>query len=118
MALTSTQQNKIMQLLGYGGKILQVGSVIYNQILNDRLTDLPTDTENQTILFLASVAVLEAQMLQAPARLAASSVDDLKMNLAELEMLRSERRRIAKEMAAHLDIPYQGGGGSNVTVRC
>ena len=114
MALTSQEQNKVVQLLGYGGKILQAGSVIYNKILNDRLTQLPPDSEDLVRSYLGQVAVIETQMNQAPARLAASKVQDLEMNHRELTMLRSERKRIAREIADHLDIPYRSRSGMNV----
>lgn len=117
MALTSQEQNKVVQLLGYGGKILQAGSVIYNKILNDRLHQLPPDTENLVRTYLGSISTIETQIAQAPARLAASKVQDLEMNHKELQMLRSERRKIAKELAAHLDIPYVGINGMNVGMR-
>lgn len=116
MALTSQQQNKIVQLLGYGGKVLQAGSVIYDKVMNDRLHNLPPDTENEVVAYLAQVAVIETQMNQAPARLAAKEVQDLKMNLEELQMLRAERKRIAREISALVDIPYIASGGVNVGV--
>lgn len=116
MALTSQEQNKVVQLLGYGGKILQAGSVIYNKILNDRLHTLPPDTENLVRSYLGQVAAIESQLFAAPARLAAKEVGDLKMNLEELQMLRAERKKLAREIAAHLDIPYVGINGPNVGV--
>ena len=115
--LTAAQQNKIVQLLGYGGKALQAGSVIYDKIMNDRLHQLPPATEELVIMYLSQIAAIEGQMNAAPARLAAKEVKDLKMNLSELEMLRRERKKIAREIAAVLDIPYVGVGGPNVSVR-
>lgn len=116
MALSSQEQNKVVQLLGYGGKIVQAGSVIYNKILNDRLSQLPVDTESLVRSYLTQIYALEAQMNAAPARLAAREVDGVKINLEELPMLRKERRKIAREIASVLDIPYQGPGGANVSV--
>lgn len=115
--LSPAEQAKIIQLLGYGGKTIQAGSVIYNKILNDRMHQLPPDSETIIRGYLASVAVIEGQMTQAPARLAAASVDDVKMNLDELPMLRRERKRIGREIAAFLDIPYMGIGSANVGIR-
>lgn len=116
MALSSKEQNKIVQLLGYGGKILQAGSVIYNKILNDRLQSLPQDTENILRDYLERVYAIEKIMNCAPTRLSAMSVDDIKLNNNELSDLRKERKKIAREIAAHVDIPYIGVNGSNVTV--
>lgn len=111
MALTSTQQNKILYLLGYGGKTLQSGSVIYNKILADRLTALPTDTETLVVALLASITSMETRITAAPDRLAATQIDDIKLNRDELSMLRTEKKRIAKEIAVHLDIPYLVSSG-------
>ena len=116
MPLSSQEQNKVIQLLGYGGTTIQAGSVIYNKVLNDRLHQLPPDTEVLIRSYLASITGIETQMTDAQPRLAASKVQDLEMNLRELQMLRAERKKIAREIAAHLDIPYQGVGGVNVGV--
>lgn len=112
MALTSTEQNKIMQLLGYGGKTLQPGSVIYNKIVNDRLTTLPADTELVTRTYLAQVIAIESQMNMAIGRLSAEKVADITLNRNELSDLRAERRKISREMAVHLDIPYLGASAN------
>ncbi len=116
MALTSQHQNKIMQLLGYGGKAIQAGSVIYDKVMNDRLHQLPNDTENLVESYLDNVYAIEKKMTAATSRLAAEKVDDITTNLHELQMLRAERKKIAKEISQHLDIPYMGTG-SNISVR-
>lgn len=116
MALTSQQQNKIVQLLGYGGKVIQAGSVIYDKVMNDRLHNLPPDTESLVVSYLASISAIETKIAQAPARLAAKQIDGLTMNLEELSMLRSERKKIAREISAILDIPYVANNGINSSV--
>lgn len=116
MALSSLQQNKIVQLLGYGGKTIQVGSVIYNKIINDRLQSVPPDTESLVLDYLDSVQAIETQLLKAQKRLIAEKVGDIVLNKDELPDLRRERKRIVREMAALLDIPYQGPNGVNVSV--
>lgn len=109
MALTSPEKNKIVQLLGYGGKILQPGSVIFNKILNDRLDQLPVDTEDLVrSYYLCSIQKIETQVYSAPTRLMAKKVGDIDINNRELEQLRGERKKLIREMAQHLDIPYVG----------
>lgn len=110
MALTSTEKNKIVQLLGYTGKTLQPGSVIYNKILNDRLDNMLQDSEDLVRSYLAQIAALEAQIFSAPARLQAEKIDGIVVNRRELEDLRKERKKIAREIADHVDIPYMGRG--------
>ena len=116
MALTAAEQNKVVQLLGYGAKSIQAGSVIYDKVMNDRLHQLPPDAEIMVRSYLTSIYTIEGQIAAAPARLAAKEVDGLKMNLQELEMLRKERKKIAREIAAVVDIPYVGVNGPNVGV--
>lgn len=116
MALTGSQMIKIVQLLGYGAKSIQAGSVIYDKVMNDRLHNLPPESETLIVSYLTSVHAIECQMAQAPARLAAEKVSDITMNRRELEDLRRERKRIAREIAELVDIPYIGIGGVNVSV--
>lgn len=113
MALETKEQTKIIQLLGYGGKTIQVGSVIYNKILNDRLNQLTPDSEEIVRGFLTSITAIECRIAAAPGRLAASAVDGIKMNMDELVMLRAERRRISREIATFLDVPFMAPGGAN-----
>jgi len=112
MALSPKEQQKVTQLLGYGGKTIQAGSVIYNKILNDRLNQLPPDTEEFVREWIEQVYVIEQQMKCAPTRLSTSKVQDIELNAHELPMLRSERKRIARELAAALDVPYMGSGAN------
>jgi len=114
--LTSSEQNKIVQLLGYGGKVIQAGSVIYDKVMNDRLHQLPPDTETLVRTYLAQVAAIETQMNVAINRLTAEKVDTITLNRRELEDLRRERKKIAREIAAHVDIPYIGNSGGSVSV--
>ena len=116
MALSPKEQSKIVQILGYGGKVIQVGSVLYDKIMNDRLNRLPPDAEDLVRGFITQILAIEVQMSAAPARLAASKVGDIETNHRELSMLRAERRRIGREMADFLDIPNQMSGGANVSV--
>jgi hypothetical protein len=112
--LSSAEQVKVVQLLGYGAKVVQAGSVIYDKVMNDRLASMLPEEETLTRQYLAQIAVLEGIINAAPARLAASAIDGLKMNHEEIGQLRSERRKQAKELATVLDIPYIMPGGRNV----
>ncbi len=116
MALSPAEQSKVIQIIGYGGKTIQVGSVIYNKILNDRLNQLPPATEEIVRGYMAQIATIECQMNAAPARLAATKIGDIETNHEELVQLRAERRRIGREVAQFLDIPYSMIGGANINV--
>lgn len=116
MALTTAQQNKVVQLLGYGGKTLDPGSVIYDKVLADRLLNLNPDTEALAVAYLAQITVIETQLAQAPARVIAEKVGDITINKDEIARLRRERKVIAREVSALLDIPYIARGGANVSM--
>jgi hypothetical protein len=117
MALTPKEQSKVVQILGYGGKSIQVGSVIYDKIMNDRLAHLTPDGEELVREYIGKILRIEKHMDAAVCRLSASEVNDIKLNSDELPQLRSERRKIAREVANFLDIPFQMVGGVNVSVR-
>lgn len=116
MALTGSQMIKIVQLLGYGAKSIQAGSVIYDKVMNDRLHNLPPESETLITAYLTQVAAIECQMNVAPTRLSTEKLQDITLNRRELEDLRRERKRIAREIADLIDIPYIGPGGMNVRV--
>lgn len=114
--LSTAQQNKIVQLLGYGGKSLDVGSVLYDSVLANRLLNLNADAEALVVGYLNTIAALETQIAAAPTRLIASQVADIKINLDEIEKLRRERKRQTRELAALIDIPYIGPNGNNINL--
>jgi hypothetical protein len=116
MALSSAQQNKIVQLLGYPGKTLDAGSVVYDKVLADRLTGLNTDAEALVVVYLNSIADIEDQMSAAPARFISKKVGDIELNNDEMRLLRKERRRQIRELAQLVNIDALGMSGANVMV--
>lgn len=116
MPLTNAQKNKVLQLLGYPGKSLDVGSVLYDKVLSDRLDSLSADTESLVVSLLGNITTLETQISAAPARFIAEGVGDIKLNKEEIEKLRKERKIVAREIGVVLDIPMRSGGGVNIPV--
>lgn len=116
MALTSAQKAKVLQLLGYPGGSIDSTSVLYDKILTDRLTLITADTETLVVGYLTSIAALETQISQAPARAISLQVGDIRINPDELAKLRTERKIQAREMSDLLNIPKRGGGGISVVV--
>lgn len=116
MALTSLQKMKVVQLLGYGAKTLQEGSVIYNKVLCDRLENLPVDAETLVTEYLAKVEQNEDQIAAATSRMSVVQIDDIKLSDSEAMSVRGERKRWAKELSLLLDIPLKGGSSNMVSV--
>lgn len=90
--------------------------MIYNKILNDRLTNVPTDSETLIRSYLTQITAIETQLNISIQRMTAEKVGDITVNLRESEQLRSERKKIAREIAAHIDIPYQGASANGSVV--
>ncbi len=84
--------------------------------MNDRLHQLQPGAEAIVIQDLTQIAAIECQMNVAITRLTAEKVSDITLNRRELEDLRRERKRIAREIADLVDIPYIGRGGNNISV--
>lgn len=119
MALSAAQKNKILQLLGYPGKSIDVGSVLYDKVLSDRLEDLTTDTELLVVGMLDNIDAIETQMAKAPKRFIAEQVSDIKLNIHEIEKLRKERKLISRELGVLVDIPMLSSGtGMMIPVVC
>lgn len=110
MPLSAAEQTKVVQLLGYAGKSIQAGSVVYDKVMNDRLHNLPPESEEIVRNYLGRIIKIEKIMEDAPLRLSTTKVDNLELNHRELEMLRAERKKISREIADLVDIPYQGRG--------
>ena len=117
MALTNGQKNKILYWLGYPGKSLDVGSVLYDKVLSDRLVSLNADTEALVKVLMDKIAALDEKMEQAQCRMATESVGDIKLNSNnEIHLLKGERKRLIKELSVHLDIPYRGSSNQSQVV--
>ncbi len=114
MALTSLEKTKIIQLLGYGAKTIQVGSVIFNKVLNDRLDNIPDDAETIVREYLAKIEKNEDQIASETARMGVIQIDDIKLTDSGALSVRGERKRWSKELALFLDIPMSGGGSGNM----
>lgn len=116
MALTDSQKHKVIYYLGWSGLTLVVGSTQYNTIVNNRLTDLNSHIELIVLGILERLESLDAKLAAAACRLSASEVQDIVLNPDEIRMLRSERKRLIRELSDHLDIPIEKSGGVNVGV--
>lgn len=94
------------------------GSSQYNSVVNDRLTGASESTEisNQVIELLDCLEGIDEKLKKAQCRLAAKSVDKITMNADEIRWLRSERRRVIRELSDLLDVPIEKSSGRNVAV--
>jgi flagellar hook-associated protein FlgK len=65
--------------------------------------------EELILSYLDGINCIEIQIASAPKRLLVKKVGDIELNNQELEDLRSERKRMIKELSNLIDIPIVGG---------
>lgn len=116
MALTATEKHGVVKLLGLPGSVLTTTSPSYSSIVAGRLTNLDTDTEASVRDYLTRIATLDLALDAARSRAAAKSIGDIVLNENEIPMLRADRRRLIRELAGLLDLPYWGTPGTSVIV--
>ena len=119
MALTAKQRAKVVFYLGWSGLTLVAGSSQFNSVVNDRLDGAAADLEISRIVkdLLDCLIALDEKLKKAQCRVSTSKVDDIKINPEEIERLRSERSRLVRELADHLDIPITKSSSRNVSIR-
>lgn len=118
MALTDAQKHKVVFVLGWSGLTIVANSTQYNSVVVDRLSNLNAEIEKIVKGILARIDSLDLKLDAAACRLSASEVQDIVLNPEEIRMLRSERKRLIRELSDHLDIPIEKSGGVNIGVVC
>jgi len=118
MSLSQREKSKVIFYLGWSGLTIVEGSTHFNSVVNDRIS-----VDNDEICRIAKIMIgklekCDEQLDAAKCRLAASSVDGVKMNQHEISQLKKERLRCIRELSDHLDIPITKSGGMNRSVVC
>ncbi len=116
MALSDKDKHKVVFYLGWSGLTIVTGSTQYNSVVNNRLAGLNVYIENTVKGLLARLETLDTRLDEAACRLSASEVDGITLNPDEILKLKSERKRLIRELSDHLDIPIEKSGGMNVGI--
>lgn len=116
MALSDKDKHRVIFYLGWSGLTIVTGSSQYNSVVNDRLGVVNVQIESLTKGILSRLEMLDTKLEAAACRLAASKVDGIELNEDEIYKLRSERKRLIRELSDHLDIPIEKSGGVNIGV--
>lgn len=116
MALSDKDKHRVIFYLGWSGLTIVAGSSQYNSVVNDRLGVVNVQIESLTKGILARLESLDTKLESAACRLSASEVDGIVLNEDEIYKLRSERKRLIRELSDHLDIPIEKSGGVNIGV--
>lgn len=116
MALDTEQKHNILFHLGHSAKSIIVGSTDFSQILLDRMNNLNDDVETIIDRLLTDLDAVRDKMIAGQDIVKAKRVGDIELNNNEINVLRGEYRRLGRELSELLDIPYNRGGGRNVSV--
>jgi hypothetical protein len=118
MALTAQEKHDTIRLLGWTAKVLEVNSLDYNTIVNDRLNTIPVEGEESLRLLLIRLVGLDAKLDKALCRVSTLEIGDIKLNPEEIRLLRNERRRLIKELSELTGIAFVSMIGSNSVSVC
>ncbi len=117
MALSLEIKNEILFLLGYPAKTIIDGSNLYNSIVADRLTDLDTFTEDRVESMLKDINAVRTNLTALKDQGKLKQVGDIVFNTENNDRtVKSEYKRLLKELARYLDIPLRGS--SNMVSVC
>lgn len=109
---SEAQKVDILYYLGWPARSLDKTSSTYRSILADRLNNVNNSAiETKAIEMVNRLKTIETRLDGASARVVAIQVDDIKLNPNEIQGLRSERRRLVRQLGAFLEIPVCEQGG-------
>ena len=104
MALTDTQKQKILRYMGWSQDYIQENNRLYSAHITNRLNTITPETEADVVALLDRCIGIDAQLVEATAKLTISSIGNVRLNREEISMLRAERKRIIDEISTSLDI--------------
>jgi hypothetical protein len=109
MALSLEQKHEILFLLCYPAKTIIVGSTSFNSVVNDRLEDLDSFTQDRVESILLEINDARSKLLALQDQGKLKQVGDIHFNVDNNDRtLKSDYGRLLKELACYLDIPRRG----------
>lgn len=113
MSFTSGQKHQIAHALCYPGSIIQVGSVNYNSVFNDRITGCTAETEATAIAILAKIDAIELKLESSPTKSNVKRIDDIELDTSMSDrLINKESQRLRNRLSQLLDIPNNCKGSS------
>jgi len=116
MAFTDIQKMKIVTYLGWPAKTLIESSTHYNTLITDRLENLTPEAEKLAKDYLVRIDETEDKLSGSINRAGIKRVGDIEFFGTQMDHLRGERRRLLRELAELLSIPFIKKGGTMVGV--
>lgn len=117
MALSLETKHEIIFLLGYPAKTIIEDSNLYNSIINDRLTDIDSFTQDRVETLLGEIDKVRLGLTALQSQGKLKQVGDIVFNVDNNDRtVKSEYKRLLKELASYLDIPLRSAGGNIIGV--
>ena len=118
MALSDSRKMKIVTLLGWPGKTLVQSSTHYNSLVNDRLENLTPEIESLVKGMLTKIDDIDTKLNSSLGKAGLRRVGDIEFygDGQSFSDLKTERKRLLKELSDITDIAYVKSGGVNVGV--
>lgn len=111
MAFSLEQKNEIVFLLGYPAKTVIEGSNLYNSFIDDRLSDVDTFTQDRVESLLGEISGVRTKLTELQSQGKLRRVGDIEFNVDSNDRtVKSEYRRLIKELGCYLDIKPKMGG--------
>ena len=109
MPFTQAEKAKICRFSGWPWQALLPNTIFYNDYLNQwvLLIEFNDDMLAQARTFIQRIDDIDARLIEATSRLSLTNVggNEVAYNEDEIDMLRSERRRVIREMKKALGVP-------------
>lgn len=111
MALSDQTKIEVLRFLGWPATTIDTASTNYNSGIAQKLTLSNTTIENVVKNYVERLQALDLRLDGAAERVVALQVDDIKLNPEEIDRLKGEKARLARELSRFLEIPVKGGSG-------
>jgi hypothetical protein len=117
MAFSLETKHDILFLLGYPAKTIIEGSTHYNSVVADRLEDVDSFTQDRVESLLKEINGVRTKLTALQDQGKLKQVGDIVFNVESNDRtVKSEYRRLLKELASYLDLKLRGS--SNMVSVC
>lgn len=115
MAFSSEDKHKIIFALCHSGNVLNPSSTLYNSVINDRLNDLSSFTEEQALGLVSKIERIKSSLENSPTKNNVKRIGDIELDTdMGISLLKKEYKRLTDELSKLLDIPNRCSVGSSV----
>lgn len=109
MSLDAQQQADVLFYLGWPGTTNLVGNTNYNKIVVDRMTQTTPEVDARVASLLIEIENVRTKLTGSTGRALVKKVGDIELNTGEATLLKSDYKRLLRDLSSLLDIEMLGG---------